>query len=78
MAKLVHCKMCGKIVAEHARKCPYCGEGNPAFTNKIARNFLILFVFTLIVFSLVIPKNAEKSQWNEQVNLQASTIEEKK
>jgi len=77
MAKLVHCKMCGRIVADLAKRCPYCGETSPAFTHKIAKNFLILFITIIVIFSLFISKNTEISHWYEKGNLQASTINEK-
>ncbi len=40
MAKLVACRTCGKEVAETARACPHCGQGQPAGTPRGAKIFL--------------------------------------
>lgn len=48
MARRVPCEKCGNMVADTARKCPYCGKHPNVWRNRLAV-VIIVIVALLIV-----------------------------
>ena len=47
-----HCRTCQNIVAAGVKKCPQCGETNPALSQNTMRNIWIISAVIVIGFML--------------------------